>query len=196
MLGEFRRAREHHEKHLELGSSKIGDVQDGKHSTEDINAICRKECIKGAAKEYVLDKMKKMAQISVGHDDQKGKTESADLTVPAKDSVHKVIQVASIPIALMCPRCYPFICCCKVHILVVSTWCFFLCACVLCWSAQEARSYNNQQYWVNRARVRLDKVNWDEGASRLTMDLVFRIRAQSLCHSYHMRSHLAVYKTS
>ena len=129
MLGEFRRAREHHEKHLELGSSKIGDVQDGKHSTIDINAICRKECIKGAAKEYVLDKMKKMAQISVGHDDQNGKIE-ADLTVAAKDSVHKVIQVASVPIALMCPRCYPFIRCCKVHILVVVS--MVLCALRLC----------------------------------------------------------------
>ena len=37
---------------------------------------------------------------------------------------------------------------------------------------QEARSYHDDKYWLNRARVRLDRVNWSEGASRLTMDVV------------------------
>ena len=37
---------------------------------------------------------------------------------------------------------------------------------------QEARSYHNDQYWINRARVRLDSVDWTQGAARLTMDLV------------------------
>jgi len=45
--------------------------------------------------------------------------------------------------------------------------------CVHLWLVvQEAQSYHKTDYWINRARVRLDSVNWDEGASRLTMDLV------------------------
>lgn len=32
---------------------------------------------------------------------------------------------------------------------------------------QEARSYHNSQYWISCARVRLDRVDWSEGAARL-----------------------------
>ena len=41
-----------------------------------------------------------------------------------------------------------------------------------CYGVQEARSYHDTKYWLDRAKVRLDRVNWSEGASRLTMDVV------------------------
>ena len=125
-IGEFRKARFHSLKHLELNSTVSRDQRlqniEGKGVGEKkaIKAACREAGIKGADREYVMERMQKASEITV---------QSAD------------------------PKC-------RVPTTDIST------------VVQQARAYNSEQYWVDRARVRLDHVNWDEGASRLTMDIV------------------------
>jgi len=59
MLGDFRQARHHHAKHLELNSPAVLDLSgsEGMRDEQQVKALFRQENMKGSAAAYAMDKI-------------------------------------------------------------------------------------------------------------------------------------------
>ena len=68
MLGDFRQARHHHAKHLELNSPAVFDLSgsEGTRNEQQVKALFRQENVKGSAAAYAMDRIKQMSQHASG----------------------------------------------------------------------------------------------------------------------------------
>ena len=92
VIGDFRKARDHHTKHLHLDSSVVLDISgdQGTRNKSQVLALCRQENLNGAASKYVLNKIA---------------VEKADL-IPPKD-LALVVQVL-VPVTITVQGTDPF----------------------------------------------------------------------------------------
>ena len=70
LVGDFRKARDHHTKHMQFNSADVSDLsgESGVRDKTQVLALCRQERLTGAAAKYVLDSVAKTSIDQQQHD--------------------------------------------------------------------------------------------------------------------------------
>lgn len=89
MLGDFRKARHHHAKHLELDSPAVFDLSgsQGLCDEQEVKPLCPRENLRGSAASYVLDKIKQTNELAGGEQGAGLRVQQADLAAAVQVSL-------------------------------------------------------------------------------------------------------------
>jgi hypothetical protein len=89
MLGDFRKARHHHAKHMELDSPAVFDLSgsQGLRGEQEVKALCRQENLRSSAASYVLDKIKQTNELAGGEQGAGLRVKQADLAAAVQVSL-------------------------------------------------------------------------------------------------------------